>query len=172
VSDVLIACVDGLPVSQGDRGDLASDGGANVRGCDDVGMALDGQATAGSCSPPSPRPGVAEQVGTGSQLDAHEVSNVAAILLIAQCYASGGIEEREGRKRLQNGDSQHNLPTTSPLNVYASHSGFQSIARDLGSCREMPDFALSRRQRGFEPRWGHKIEPRLTRPDTATTQSA
>jgi hypothetical protein len=29
----------------------------------------------------------------------------------------------------------------------------------------MPSFALSRRQHGFESRWGHKITSTLTRPD-------
>jgi hypothetical protein len=29
----------------------------------------------------------------------------------------------------------------------------------------MPGFALSRRQRGFESRWGHKIKSLLTRPN-------
>jgi hypothetical protein len=33
------------------------------------------------------------------------------------------------------------------------------------SCRKMPGFALSRRQRGFESLWGHKIKPPLTRID-------
>ena len=32
----------------------------------------------------------------------------------------------------------------------------------------MPDFALSRRQRGFESRWGHKIKAPLTRSNTLT----
>ena len=31
----------------------------------------------------------------------------------------------------------------------------------------MPYFALSRRQRGFESRWGHKIKPPLTRSYTS-----
>jgi hypothetical protein len=65
--------------------------------------------------------------------------------------------------RPQKGDSQHNSPTTFLLHVYASHSRFQPITRNLGRCREIPNFALSRRQRGFESRWGHKIKVTLTR---------
>jgi hypothetical protein len=69
-------------------------------------------------------------------------------LPIVWCCASGlGSRERGGRTRPQNGDSQHNLPTTFMLHVYASHSRFQPIKRDNGKCREMPNFALSRRQR-------------------------
>jgi hypothetical protein len=64
---------------------------------------------------------------------------------------------------VQKGDSQHNLPTTPLKHICASRSRFQPIMRDLESCRKMPGFALSRRQRGFESRWGHKIKPPLTR---------
>jgi hypothetical protein len=68
-----------------------------------------------------------------------------------------GSRERGGRTRPQKGESQHNTTTTLVLHVCASQSRFQPITRDLGSCRKMPGFALSRRQRGFESRWGHKI---------------
>jgi hypothetical protein len=47
--------------------------------------------------------------------------------------------------------------------------GFGQIAKDLGSLREMPSFALSRRQRGFESRWRHKIKSPLTRPNAPHT---
>jgi hypothetical protein len=54
-----------------------------------------------------------------------------------------------------------------------SQSSFRSIAKDLGRHREMPSFALSRRQHGFESRWGYKIKPSSpTRLDTATSQPA
>jgi hypothetical protein len=86
------------------------------------------------------------------------------------CISPLGSRERGGRTHLQNGDSQHNLPTTFLLHVYASHSMFQPITRDLGKCREIPNFALSRRQHGFEPRWGHKIKMPLTSPDNITSQ--
>jgi hypothetical protein len=66
-----------------------------------------------------------------------------------------GWRERGGRARLQNGDRQDKLPTTFVLYVCASHSRFQPMTRDPGRCRQMPDFALSRRQRGFESRWGY-----------------
>jgi hypothetical protein len=47
--------------------------------------------------------------------------------------------------------------------VCPSGGTVQPITKDLGRFREMPSFALSRRQRGFESRWGHKIKPSLTR---------
>jgi hypothetical protein len=47
--------------------------------------------------------------------------------------------------------------------ICPSDNRFRSITKDLGSLREMPSFALSRRQHGFEPRWGHKIKVSLTR---------
>jgi hypothetical protein len=31
----------------------------------------------------------------------------------------------------------------------------------------MPGFALSRRQRGFESRWGHNVKMALTRPNAS-----
>ena len=64
--------------------------------------------------------------------------------------------------RLQKSENQHELPTTLSLYVCASHSKFQMTMRDLGRHRQMPNFALSRRQRGFESRWGHKIKSSLT----------
>ena len=88
------------------------------------------------------------------------------------CTSPLRSRERGGRTRLQNGDSQDNLPTTFLSHVHASHSRFQPITRDLGKCRAMPNFALSRRQHGFESRWGYKIKPPLTRPDTTTSQPA
>jgi hypothetical protein len=66
-----------------------------------------------------------------------------------------------------NREGQHNLPTTLALGVCASHSKFAPMTRDSARCRKMPDFALSRRQRGFESRWGHKIKPPLTRSNTS-----
>ena len=88
-------------------------------------------------------------------------SDIAASVLIMLFHALGlGSGERGGRTRPQNGESQHNTPTTLVLHVCASQNRFQPIMRDLGSCRKMPGFALSRRQRGFESRWGHKINRR------------
>jgi hypothetical protein len=98
-------------------------------------------------------------------------SDIAASVLIVLFHALGlGSRERGGRTRPQKGESQHNTPTTLVLHVCASQSRFQPITRDLGSHRKMPSFALSRRQRGFESRWGHNIKPPLTRPDTTTSQ--
>src|SRR5829696_8457883 len=57
----------------------------------------------------------------------------------------------------------------SDCNVCPSQSRFRSITKDLGRLREMPSFALSRRQRGFESRWGHKIKSLLTRSNTSPT---
>jgi len=48
-----------------------------------------------------------------------------------------------------------------------SESKFRLITKDLGRFREVLSFALSRRQHGFEPRWGHKIKPFLTRANTS-----
>jgi hypothetical protein len=53
------------------------------------------------------------------------------------------------------------------FHVCASHRRFQPITRDFGSFQKMPNFALSRRQRGFESRWGYKIKPALTRSNTS-----
>jgi hypothetical protein len=64
---------------------------------------------------------------------------------------------------VQNRESHHNLLTTFPLCVCASQRRFQPITRDLGGCRKMLEFALSRRQRGFESRWGYKFKVTLTR---------
>jgi hypothetical protein len=74
--------------------------------------------------------------------------------------------------RPQKGESQHSTPTTLVWDVCASQSGFQPITRDLGSCPKKPSFALSRRQRGFESRWEHKVKTCLTRPDTTASRSA
>jgi hypothetical protein len=81
-----------------------------------------------------------------------------------------GSREHEGRTSLQNSEAQHKLSMTFLLLIFASHRSFQPIRRDLESQRKMPNFALSRRQRGFESRWGHKIKPPLTRPDTTNGQ--
>jgi hypothetical protein len=100
-------------------------------------------------------------------------SDIAASVLIVLFHALGlGSRERGGRTRPQKGESQHNTPTTLVLHVCASQSRFQPITRDLGSHRKMPSFALSRRQRGFESRWGHQIKLPLTRPDTTARQPA
>ena len=72
----------------------------------------------------------------------------------------------------QRAEKQCNLLTTFLLHVCASQSRFQLITSVLGRYRKMPDFALSRRQRGFESRWGYKIKRPLTRSDTATSQPA
>ena len=85
---------------------------------------------------------------------------------------SSELRERGGRTRLQKSDSRHKPPTTLLLPICASHSRFQLIIRDLGTCRKVPNCALSRRQHGFESRWGHKIKPSLTRPDTTASRSA
>jgi len=52
---------------------------------------------------------------------------------------------------LQKGDGQHMLSMTFLLRLLASHRSLQPIKSDLESQRQMPDFALSRRQHGFEP---------------------
>ena len=83
-----------------------------------------------------------------------------ASLLIVCSYAIGvGPRERGGRAPLQKGENQHNVPTSYLLCVCASDSRFQPIMRDLERRRRMPNFALSRRQHGFESRWGYKIKP-------------
>jgi hypothetical protein len=83
-------------------------------------------------------------------------------------YALGlGSRERGGRTRLQKGGCQRNLPTSLVSHVCASHSGFEPIMRKPERCRKMPGFALSRRQRGFESRWGHKLKSLLTRSNTS-----
>jgi hypothetical protein len=63
---------------------------------------------------------------------------------------------------MQKGDRQHKLLTTPSQHICASQSRFQPITRDLGRRRKMPNFALSRRQRGFESRWGYMIKVPLT----------
>jgi hypothetical protein len=63
---------------------------------------------------------------------------------------------------LQKSDGRHSPSTTFLLPVCASQSKFRLIIRDLEKRGKMRNFALSRRQRGFESRWGHKIKPSLT----------
>jgi hypothetical protein len=95
------------------------------------------------------------------------VDTAASVLIVLFDALGLGSGERGGRTRPQKGESQHNTPTTLVLHVCASQSRFQPITRDLGSCRKRPGFALSRRQHGFEPRWGHKIKVALTRSNTS-----
>jgi hypothetical protein len=70
-----------------------------------------------------------------------------------------------------NDANRHKLSTTPDCTVCPSDSKFQPIIEDLGRFREVPGFALSRRQRGFESRWGHKIKLPLTRPDNTVSRS-
>jgi hypothetical protein len=88
------------------------------------------------------------------------------------CVSVLGSREYGGRTPEQKGEGQHNLPNDLLLHESASHSRFQLTTRDLGRHRQMANLALSRRQRGFESRWGHKIKPPLTRPDNTTSQRA
>jgi hypothetical protein len=82
------------------------------------------------------------------------------------------LRERGRRTPLQEDRNWCKLITISVYTVGPSYMRFRLITKDLGRFREMPSFALSRRQRGFESRWGHKIKPALTRPDTTASQSA
>jgi hypothetical protein len=75
------------------------------------------------------------------------------------CVSVLGSREYGGRTPEQKGEGQHNLPNDLLLHESASHSRFQLTTRDLGRHRQMANLALSRRQRGFESRWGHKIKP-------------
>jgi hypothetical protein len=80
--------------------------------------------------------------------------------------------ERGGRTPPQKGGDPYKLSAIPDRIVCASDSGLQPITKDLRRLREMPNFALSRRQRGFESRWGHQVKPALTRPDTTISQPA
>jgi hypothetical protein len=81
---------------------------------------------------------------------------VAASLLTVWSRAlSPGSREHGGRKIPQKGGNRCKLSMISCGTVCPSDSWFRSITKDLGRRREMPSFALSRRQRGFESRWGY-----------------
>jgi hypothetical protein len=77
------------------------------------------------------------------------------------------MRERGGRTPPQNGGNPCKLSTIPNRTVCPSDARFHPITNDLRRFREMPSLALSRRQRGFESRWGHKIKPPLTRSDTS-----
>ena len=88
---------------------------------------------------------------------------VVASLLTVWSHIKPRSRERGGRTPPQKGGNRCKLPTTPDRAVCPSGSRFRSIAKDLESLREMPSFALSRRQHGFESRWGYKIKVNLTR---------
>src|SRR5215204_1153482 len=69
-----------------------------------------------------------------------------------------GRGEYGGRTIPQKGGNRCKLSMISDCTVCPSDSRFRSITKDLGRLREMPSFALSRRQRGFESRWGYKLK--------------
>jgi hypothetical protein len=74
--------------------------------------------------------------------------------------------EYRGRTPQQKGEGQHNLPNDLLSQESASHSRFQLKMRDLGRHRQMPRFALSRRQCGFESCWGHTVGDTRSNPLT------
>jgi hypothetical protein len=82
------------------------------------------------------------------------------------------LRERGGRTPLQEDRNWCKLITISVYTVCPSYMTFRLTTKDLGRFREMPSFALSRRQHGFEPRWGHKIKVPLTRSDTKIRRPA
>ena len=101
------------------------------------------------------------------------LSGVSVSLLIVLFYALGhGSGEAEGRMRWQYGGMPHKLLMNCLFHICAGHSKFQPITRDLERLRKMHNFALSRRQRGFESRWGHKFEPTLTRSNASFSCAA
>ena len=87
---------------------------------------------------------------------------------VVRCIDSRS-RERGGRAPLQKGENRYKLLMTPNRIVCPGDSRFQPITKDLRRLREMPSFALSRRQRGFESRWGQD-QITLTRSDTATSQ--
>ena len=98
---------------------------------------------------------------------------VAVILLTVWFHAlNPRLRERGGRTPQQKGGHRCKLSTILDCTVCPNDSRFQPITKDLRRLREMATFALSRRQHGFESRWGYKIEPALTRLDTVTSQPA
>jgi hypothetical protein len=100
-------------------------------------------------------------------------AGVAASLLTVWSNAlNPRSRERGGRTTIQRGGDRCKLSKIPNCTVCPSDSRFHSITKDLRRFREMPSFALSRRQRGFESRWGHQVKPALTRPDTTTSQPA
>jgi hypothetical protein len=82
------------------------------------------------------------------------------------------MRERGGRTPPQNGGNPCKLSAIPNRTVCPSDTRFHPITNDLGRFREMPSLALSRRQRGFESRWGHNIKSPLTRPDATASRSA
>jgi hypothetical protein len=98
-------------------------------------------------------------------------AGVAASLLTVWSNAlNPRSRERGGRTTIQRGGDRCKLSKIPNCTVCPSDSRFHSITKDLRRFREMPSFALSRRQHGFESRWGYKIKRPLTRPDTAPSQ--
>jgi hypothetical protein len=100
-------------------------------------------------------------------------SLVAAVILLTvgpriKPWIEGAWRTHAPTKRWKSAEANN----VSDCTVCPSQSRFRLITKDLGRFREMPHFALSRRQRGFESRWGHKKKPALTRPDTTASRSA
>jgi len=83
--------------------------------------------------------------------------DTASLLTVWSHALNPRSRERGGRTPLQRGGDRCKLSTIPNCTVCPSDSRFHSITKDLRRFREMPSFALSRRQRGFESRWGHKI---------------
>jgi hypothetical protein len=97
-------------------------------------------------------------------------SLVAAVILLTvgpriKPWIEGAWRTHAPTKRWKSAEANN----VSDCTVCPSQSRFRLITKDLGRFREMPHFALSRRQRGFESRWGHKKKPALTRPDTTVS---
>jgi hypothetical protein len=78
---------------------------------------------------------------------------VGVSLLTVWSRIKPGSRERGGRTTPQKGGNRCQLSMISDCTVCPSDSRFRPITKDLGRLREMPSFALSRRQRGFESRW-------------------
>jgi hypothetical protein len=91
----------------------------------------------------------------------------ASLLTVRSHTLNPRSRERGGRTPLQKGGDRYKLSTIPNWTVCPSDSRFHPITKDLRRFREMPSFALSRRQRGFESRWGHKLKSLLTRSNTS-----
>jgi hypothetical protein len=79
-----------------------------------------------------------------------------------------GSREHGGRTIPQKGGNWCRFSIVFDCTARPSDSRFRSITKDLRRLREMRSFALSRRQHGFESRWGHKIKSLLTRSNTSS----
>ena len=163
-----VGCVDGAPEVLGGRDQLEGRGqasGLRPRPWGDLGPVPHGRE-----GPKGSFMSTAEVARSSTTASSPRVP--ASLLTVWSHVSDPRSRERGGRTTPQKSGNWCKPSTIPDRTVRPSDSRFRSITKDLGRLREMPSFALSRRQRGFESRWGHNIKSPLTRPDTSASQSA